>query len=182
MATNYLGSSITYGFVYGVDHGKEGVTATSIERFVVRHKDVPRAQLPQPWSIIMSNVHMTNYVKKSLPNRATSPTCLHCDVTYLSLTMGALALHIPSWSIREHAERRQARKSIRPVRAGRVICRYQNPLYGIINHHKYMLNFFASKSCRFKHNHNELDQHYHQDRGWPAVSIVERSTAWRREL
>ena len=33
---------------------------------------------------------------KSPPNRATSPTCLHCDVTHLSLTTGVVALHIPT--------------------------------------------------------------------------------------
>ena len=31
---------------------------------------------------------------KSPPNRVTLPTCLHCDVTHLSLTTGVVALHI----------------------------------------------------------------------------------------
>ena len=73
---------------------------------------------------------------KSPPNRATSPTCLHCDVTPLSLTTGVVALHIPSWRIEVHEERRQARKIVWPVNAGRVICRHQNNSCGIIDHHK----------------------------------------------
>ena len=38
---------------------------------------------------------------KSPPNRALSPTCLHCDITHLSLMTGIVALHIPSWRVRE---------------------------------------------------------------------------------
>ena len=75
---------------------------------------------------------------KSPPNRATSPTCLHCDVTHLSLTTGVVALHIPSWRIEVREERRQARKIVWPVNAERVICRYQNNSCGIINHHKHI--------------------------------------------
>ena len=75
---------------------------------------------------------------KSPPNLATSPTCLHCDVTHLSLTTGVVALHIPSWRIEVREERRQARKIVWPVNAGRVICRYQNNLCGIINHYKHI--------------------------------------------
>ena len=75
---------------------------------------------------------------KSPPNRATSPTCLHCDVTHLSLTTGVVALHIPSWRIEVHEEHRQARKIVWPVNAGRVICRHQNNLCGIINDHKHI--------------------------------------------
>ena len=75
---------------------------------------------------------------KSPPNLATSPTCLHCDVTHLSLTTGVVALHIPTWRIEVREERRQARKIVWPVNAGRVICRYQNNLCGIINHHKHI--------------------------------------------
>ena len=75
---------------------------------------------------------------KSPPNRVTSPTCLHCDVTHLSLTTGVVALHIPSWRIEVREERCQARKIVWPVNAGRVISRHQNNLCGIINHHKHM--------------------------------------------
>ena len=81
---------------------------------------------------------------KSPPNRATSPTCLHCDVTRLSLTTGVVALHIPSWRIKVREERRQARKIVWPVNAGRVICRYQNNLCGIINHHKHIRYCFLN--------------------------------------
>ena len=70
---------------------------------------------------------------KSPPNLATSHTCLHCDVTHLSLTTGVVALHIPSWRIEMREERRQARKIVWSVNAGRVICRYRNNLCGIIN-------------------------------------------------
>ena len=73
---------------------------------------------------------------KSPPNLATSPTCLHCDVTHFSLTTGVVALHIPSWRIEVREECRQARKIVWPVNAGGVICGYQNNLCGIINHHK----------------------------------------------
>ena len=79
---------------------------------------------------------------KSPPNRATSLTCLHCDVTHLSLTTGVVALHIPSWRIQVREERRQARKIVWPVNAGRVICRHQNNLCGIINHHKHIRHCF----------------------------------------
>ena len=75
---------------------------------------------------------------KSPPNLATSPTCLHCDVTHLSLTTGVVALHIPSWRIEVREERRQARKIVWPVNAGRVNLCYQNDLCGIINHHKHI--------------------------------------------
>ena len=83
---------------------------------------------------------------KSPPNRATSPTCLHCDVTHLSLTTGVLttvALHIPSRRFGVREEHRQARKTVWPVNAGRVNCRYQNNLYGIINHHKHIWECFC---------------------------------------
>ena len=75
---------------------------------------------------------------KSPPNLVTSPTSLHCDVTHLSLTMGVVALRIPSWRIEVREKRRQAHKIVWPVNAGRVICRYQNNLCGIINHHKHI--------------------------------------------
>ena len=92
---------------------------------------------------------------KSPPNRAPSPSCLHCDVMHLSLTTGLVALHIPSWRVWEREERRQARKTVWPVDSGRVIYRYRNHLYGITNHHKQSLRFFFwSLSRRFKHNHN----------------------------
>ena len=102
----------------------------------------------RPWSIPIPDYNLTKqrcmkriYDKihpKSSPNLATSPTSLHCDVTHLSLTTGVVALHIPSWRIEVREERRQARKIVWPVNAGRVICRYQNNLCGIINHHKHI--------------------------------------------
>ena len=79
---------------------------------------------------------------KSRPNRATSPTCLHCDVTHLSLTAGVVALHIPSRRFEVREEHRQARKTVWPVNVGRVICPYQNNLCGIINHHKHIWECF----------------------------------------
>ena len=81
---------------------------------------------------------------KSPPNRATSPTCLHCDVTHLSLTTGVVALHIPSRRVRVREEHRQARKIVWPINnAGKVICRYQTHLCGIINHHKHIWECFC---------------------------------------
>ena len=80
---------------------------------------------------------------KSPPNRATSPTCRHCDVTHLSLTRGVVALHISSQRVGVREEHRQARKTVRPINAGRVICRYQNNLCGIINHHKHIWECFC---------------------------------------
>ena len=80
---------------------------------------------------------------KSPPNRATSPTCLHCDVTHLSLTTGVVALHIPSRRVGGHEEHRQARKTVWPVNAGRVVCCYHNNLCGIINHHKHIWECFS---------------------------------------
>ena len=82
---------------------------------------------------------------KSPPYRATSPTCPHCDVTHLSLTTAVVALPIPSWRIEVREERRQARKIVWPVNPGRVICRYQNNLCGIINHHKHIRYCFLDE-------------------------------------
>ena len=72
---------------------------------------------------------------KSPPNRPPSPSCLHCEVTHLSLTTGIVALHIPSWRVRKHKEHRQAHKTVWLINAGRVIYRYWNHSYGITNHH-----------------------------------------------
>ena len=54
-------------------------------------------------------------------------------------------------------ERRQVRKIVWPVNAGRVICRYQNNLCGI-NHqspYTYKILLFGCLSRGFKHNHNK---------------------------
>ena len=77
------------------------------------------------------------------PNRATSPTCLHCDVTHLSLTTGVVALHISSRRVGVREEHPQVRKIVWPVNAGRVICHYQNNLCGIFNHHKHIWECFC---------------------------------------
>ena len=120
-------------------------------------RDVPAGQQittttpDRPWSIpiitwlnkVISHVFTTKNRSKSPPNRATSPTCLHCDVTHLSLTTGVVALHIPSRRVGVREEHRQARKIVWPVNAGRVICRYQNNLCGIINHHKHIWECFC---------------------------------------
>ena len=42
--------------------------------------------------------------------------------------------------------------------------------------------FFGCISRGFKHNHNRPYQHWRQDGGWHALSIVTHATAWRREL
>ena len=74
---------------------------------------------------------------KSPPNWATLPTCLHCEVTHLSLMTGVVALHILSRRVGMHKQHRQACTTVWPVHAGRVICCYPNNLYGIINYHKH---------------------------------------------
>ena len=91
---------------------------------------------------------------KSPPNRAPPPTCFHCDIMHLSLMTGIAALHSLSWRVWERKVRRQVHKTVWPINAGRVICRYQNHLYGIANHHRHFWDGFGSLSCRFKHNHN----------------------------
>ena len=91
--------------------------------------------------------------------------------------------HIPSWRVGVREERRQARKIVWPVNARGVICRYQNNLCGIINHHKHRRYcFFGCISRGFKHNHNKPYRHWRQDSGWHVLSIVTHATAWRREL
>ena len=120
---------------------------------------------------------------KSPLNRATSSTCLHCDVMHLSLTTGVAALHISSWRVGVHKEHHQAHKTVWPVNAGIVICHYQNNICGIINHHKYIRDcFFGCISHRFKYNHNEPYRHWCQDDGWRVLAIVMHATAWCREL
>ena len=63
---------------------------------------------------------------KSPPNRATSLTCLHCDVTHLSLTTGVVALHIPSRRVGVREEHRQARKTVWPINAD-IMWNHQSP-------------------------------------------------------
>ena len=122
---------------------------TSRER---RSRDVPPDNKSRP-TVINPDYNMTKqrYItriydkirSKSPPNRATAPTCLHCDVTHLSLTTGVVALHIAPRRVRVREEHRQTRKIVWPVNAGRAICRYQNNLCGIINHHKHIWECFC---------------------------------------
>ena len=67
-----------------------------------------------------------------------SPTCLHCDVTHLSLTSGVVDLHIPSWRAGVREEYRQALQTVWPVHAGSVIYRYQNNSFAIVNYKKHI--------------------------------------------
>ena len=137
----------------------------------------------QPWSIpiitrlnnFVSNVYTTKCVQKYLQNRATTVTCLHCDVTHnLSLTTGA-SLHIKSWRVPENEERRRARATVWPVNAERGICCYTNHWYGITNHYQHIWG------CRrFTHYHNATYQYWYQDSG--CISILTHATAWRMEL
>ena len=149
----------------------------------MRHQDVPRAQLPTDHKMTKQLCMKRIYDKirsKSPPNRAPSPVCLHCDVTHLCLTTGIVALHIQSWRVRQREEHRHAHKTVWPVR--KSVCRYQNNLYEIINHHKHLWDYFGGLGCRFKHNHNEPYQHWCNDGVWHALSFVTHATARRREL
>ena len=125
----------------------------------------------QPWSIPMmiwltsfvSNVFMTKHIRSLYTN---TPTCLHIDVTHLSLTTAVGALQI-----------------YRSVDVGREICRYHNNLHGDANHKKtYMILIFGNISIRCKHNHNKPYQYRRQDVGWHALSIVTHATVWRRKF
>ena len=167
------------GNTFRVFYLRDWSRSVTPEWFVVQRRDVPRALTKQRcMKRINDKIH-----PKSPPNLATSRTCLHCDVTHLSLTTGVVALHIPSWMIEVREERRQARKIVWPVNAGRVICRYQNNLCGIINHHRHIRYcFFGCISCGFKHTRNKPYRHWRQDGGWHVLPIVTHTTAWRREL
>ena len=108
-----------------------------------RRRDVPRAQPDYNMTKQLCNKSIYDIIRsKSPPNRAMSYTCIHCDVTHLFLTTGVVALHIPSWRVREQEERRQARKTVWPVNAGRVICRSRNHSYRITNRHKHTRDWF----------------------------------------
>ena len=100
---------------------------------------------------------------KSPPNRATSPTCLHCDVTHLSLTTGVVALHIPSRRVGVREEHRQARKIVLPVIAGRVICYSRVYIWHIL-----CINFASRyKKCvknitlQWRHTERDGDSNHH---------------------
>ena len=129
----------------------ESAARGTSRRRTTNHEGVVAVTPDRPWSIpiitwlnnVILHVFTTKKRSKSPPNRATSPTCLHCDVTHLSLTTGVVALHIPSRRVGVCEEHRQARKIVWPVNAGRVICRYQNNLCGIINHHKHIWECFC---------------------------------------
>ena len=58
---------------------------------------------------------------------------------------GLVALHIPSWRVRECEKRRQARKTVRPLNVGRGICHYQKHSYGITKHHKHICYVLEEK-------------------------------------
>ena len=116
--------------------------AGTSRRRTTNHSGVVVVTPTRPWSIpIMTWLHNRIYDKirsKSPPNRATSPSCLHCDVTHLSLTTGVEALHIPSWRVGVREERRQALKTVWPVHTRRVIYHHQSNLFGNINHQKHI--------------------------------------------
>ena len=108
-------------------------------------RDVPAG----PWSIpiitwlnnVVWNVFTTKYVQ-NLHQNERRRLLASIVTSRISLTTGVLALHIPSWRIEMREERRKARKIVCSVNAGRVICRYQNNLCGIINHHKHKRRCF----------------------------------------
>ena len=116
-------------------------------------------------------------IRSKSPNRATSPTCIHCDVTHLSLTTGVVALYIPLRRVRVCEEHRQARKIVWPVIAGRVICCYQNNLCGIINHHKHIWECFCNVSVAGL----SIITMNHIDTGTKTAAGT-RSPLWRTQL
>ena len=76
-----------------------------------------------------------------------------------------LASHIPSRRFWEHEEHRQACNKVWPVKAGRVIFNYQNPICGItIEIYDIVLRNIR---YRFKYNHNEPYRLWRQDSSWP---------------
>ena len=81
-------------------------------------------------------------LSKCPPNRATSPTLLHCEVTHLSLMTGVVVLHMPSWRVRVHEKHRQVGKTMWPVYAWRVICHSQIHSHRFTNHHKHTWDWF----------------------------------------
>ena len=139
--------------VKGIDHGWDGVTATTPKWFVVWCRDILKAQLEGPphlttnhGGVVAITPSQQIWIKciynkihsKPPPNRVTSPTCLHCDVMHLSLMTGVVALHIPLWRLGEREEHSQALNTVWPLNAGKVICGYQSNLNGIINHYKHI--------------------------------------------
>ena len=87
---------------------------------------------------------MTKYIKISTESSDVAyfpPLWRHTSL----LHMGVVALHIPSWRVQWHEERRQTHKTVRPVNARRVIFCYQNHLCGITNHHKHIWDVFGEE-------------------------------------
>ena len=71
-------------------------------------RDVQRAQLDYNMTKQRCIKRIYDRIRsKSPPNRATLPTCLHCDVTHPSLTTGVVALRIPSRRVGVREESRQ---------------------------------------------------------------------------
>ena len=104
--------------------------------------------------------------KIHLSIHTNTPTCLHFDVTHLSLTTAVVALHIS-----------------RSLDARREIYRYQNNLHGNTYHNKHIWYcFFGNISIRCKHNHNKPYRYRRRDGGWHTPSIVTHATVWRRKL
>ena len=88
------------------------------------------------------------------PNRATSPTCHHCDVKHLFLTTGVTYPVVK--------DPRARGTSLGTCKGVASQCRKSDLL---------LSNYFGSIN-RFKHNHHVPCRHWHQDGGWHAVSLV----------
>ena len=122
---------------------------------------------------------------KSPPNRATSPASIHCDVTYISLTTGVVALHIPLWrfGVREECCRYEWHLKLHGQFTQEWFITIKVIyLESSITRNIYDIVFFGGISHRFEHNHKETYRHWRQDGGWHALSIVTHATHWRREL
>ena len=86
--------------------------------------------------IYLTKNHYENYSPKMVP---IAKIWGSGSWTYI-LSTWIVALHIRSWRVGVREERRETRETVWPVTAGRVICGYQNNLYGIISHHKHILD------------------------------------------
>ena len=98
-----------------------------------------------------------------------SHTCLHYDVTHLSLTTGVVALHTPSWRVGVPDERIQEGWFV----AIKLI--YMESSIPINIHEIIVLEVYAAGLSIITMNHIDTSV-------WHAISILTHATDWRREV